>query len=88
MLRHMLRTYPELTFIHMKHVLRRISDSPTHEFWPDNYDCLSMPGKGIQSHKHLTDAYLVNLAQANGGKVATLDRRMVDVYSPTALLVS
>jgi predicted nucleic acid-binding protein len=88
LLRYMARAYPELSFHLAKNVLRRISDLPTHEFWPDNYDCLSLPAKGILSHNHLTDAYLVSLAQARGGRVATLDRRMADVFAPTAFLVS
>lgn len=87
LLRHMLRVYPELSLHKANHALRRISALPTHEFWPDVYDCLSLPDKGILGSKHLTDAYLVQLAKSNGGRVATLDHRMADVYSPTAFLI-
>ena len=87
LLRHMLREYPELSFQLVKYELQLISDLPTHEFWPDNFDCLSLPDRGILGAKHLTDAYLVNLAKTNGGRIATLDHRMADVYSPTAFLI-
>ena len=87
LLRHMLRSYPELPFFNAKYALRRICESPNHEFWPDNFDCLSLPDEGIRRHGHVTDAYLVNLAKANGGRIATLDRRMADVFAPTAFLI-
>lgn len=88
LLRHLVRIFPKVPFHEAKHTLQRVSDIPGHEFWPDLYDCLSLPDKGILGHGHVTDSYLVNLAKANGGQVATLDRRMADVFSPTAFLIS
>ncbi len=88
LLRHLVRVFPKAPFHEAIKALQSISDLPGHEFWPDNYDCLSLPSKGILGHKHVTDAYLVSLAQTHGGRVATLDRRMADVYAPTAFLVS
>jgi len=88
LLRYILRMVPRPTFQEAKESLRIIESAPGHEFWPDFYDCLSLPDKGIIGHGHVTDAYLVNLAKANGGRVATLDRRMADVFAPTAFLVS
>lgn len=85
--RYLLRVYPEQPFHEAKKTLRLLSVLPAHEFWPDTYDCLDLPKNGILGHSHLTDAYLVNLAKANGGRVATLDRRMADVFAPTAFLV-
>lgn len=87
LLRYMLRLYPELSLPQASRALRRISALPTHEFWPDTFDCLYLPEKGILGHSHLTDAYLVNLAKEKGGRVATLDHRMADVFAPTAFLV-
>jgi uncharacterized protein len=86
--RYLLRVYPEQPFHEAKETLKLLSELPTHQFWPDNYNCLSLPENGILGQGHLTDAYLVNLAKANGGRVATLDHRMADVYSPTAFLIS
>jgi uncharacterized protein len=50
-----------------------------HEFWPDQ---LSLADTGVLrdasalTHKHLTDAYLMALAVARGGRLATFDRKI------------
>ena len=87
LLRHMLRTYPDLSFQYAKRALERICKSPNHEFWSDTLDCLSLPAEGVRKHGHVTDAYLVNLAKAHGGRIATLDERMADIYAPIAFLI-
>jgi toxin-antitoxin system PIN domain toxin len=53
---------------------------PGHEFWPD--DITLFDGHRIQTTRLLdsaqvTDSYLLALAFAHGGKLATFDRRMV-----------
>jgi toxin-antitoxin system PIN domain toxin len=47
-----------------------------HEFWPDSLPLAEAIGHAgpISGHQQITDAYLVALAIANGGKVATFDR--------------
>ena len=50
-----------------------------HEFWPDDVDCVSATfptGMRMTVHRQVTDAYLLSLARAHGGCLATLDRRM------------
>ena len=50
-----------------------------HEFWPDDLDCRSaqiIAERGIIGHRQVTDAYLLSLSMAKGGKLATLDKRM------------
>lgn len=50
-----------------------------HEFWSDDVDCVSAGfSRDIQltGHRQVTDAYLLLLAQARSGCLATLDRRV------------
>lgn len=59
--------------------LRLSAQDDAHQFWPDS---ISFPEasqllKGpISGHQRVTDAYLVALAIHNGGRLATLDRKM------------
>jgi predicted nucleic acid-binding protein len=56
-----------------------------HVFWDDDISLLDPryvdPGL-LLSHKQVTDTYLLALALAHGGKLATLDRRL----SPSAVM--
>ena len=60
-------------------LLGEIVRLPEHGFWADD---LSFPQAApkempIVSHRQITDAYLISLAEAHGGMVATLDRGML-----------
>lgn len=53
---------------------------PGHEFWPDSVsiaDASQVDASRLSSHAQVTDAYLLALAAAHGGRLATLDRRLV-----------
>ena len=57
-------------------MLREVLDQPDHQFWPDTLEldeALESAGP-IVGHQQITDAYLVALAIANGGVLATFDR--------------
>ena len=51
-----------------------------HHFWPDDISLLGSPavdlGK-LLSHGQVTDTYLLALARTHGGRLASLDRRLV-----------
>ncbi len=51
-----------------------------HAFWPDSAS-LADPGlvdaTRLSSHSQVTDSYLLALAQAHGGRLASMDRKMV-----------
>ena len=53
---------------------------PSHEFWPDNVSLLDRhyanPARLLDS-AHITDSYLLALARAHGGQLATFDQRLV-----------
>lgn len=57
--------------------LRTLCTLPGHEFWPDDVSLLhSLPDPmrdSLQGHQQLTDYYLVCLAGAHGGRLATFD---------------
>jgi toxin-antitoxin system PIN domain toxin len=51
-----------------------------HEFWPDDvslFDHARVYRARLLDSAQITDSYLLALAQAHGGKLATFDRRMV-----------
>jgi uncharacterized protein len=61
-------------------VLSSNIDLPGHHFWSDSIDlCEAMKSMrtALTGHQQITDAYLVGLAIHNRGKLATLDRRML-----------
>ena len=60
-------------------LLAAMIEQGSHEFWPDAISLLHAPGvqlAGVSSVKRVTDTYLLALAVAGGGKLATLDRRL------------
>lgn len=51
-----------------------------HEFWPDDvtlFDAQRVDSTRLLDSGQVTDTYLLTLALAHGGKLATFDRRMV-----------
>ena len=53
---------------------------PKHEFWPDDislFDRQMVDSARLLSSAQTTDTYLLALAAAHGGKLATFDRRMI-----------
>jgi hypothetical protein len=59
--------------------LAAIRALPGHAFWPDSISL--MDGRFIDTrllshHARVTDSYLLALARANQGRLATLDRKL------------
>ncbi len=53
---------------------------PGHRFWPDQISLADeqvVDASRLSSHAQVTDTYLLALAKASGGKLATMDRRLV-----------
>ena len=61
-------------------ILQALRALPGHQFWPDSLS-LADPAHfdipRLSSHSQVTDSYLLALAQAHGGRLASLDRRLV-----------
>ena len=57
-------------------LLAQVTNATQHEFWPDDLSLVETDTIGwpyVVGHRQVTDAYLRALAQAHGGKLATLD---------------
>lgn len=63
----------------MAPLLSAMVSSPGHEFWPDNVSLLDsarVDASRLIAAPRLTDTYLLALAVAHGGRLATLDGRL------------
>jgi len=58
--------------------LAEIRRSPDHVFWPDSLSVCdeTFQPRYIQGHRQLSDVYLLGLAVAHGGRLATFDRNV------------
>jgi uncharacterized protein len=77
-------------------VLERITNLPGHGFWPDDLSLVEAVAAHplLGSHRQITDAYLLSLATAHDGVLASLDRGIAtlarrcperfELVSPTA----
>ncbi len=68
-------------------LLERMVRLPGHDFWPDDLQ-LQDALAGISTlagHRQITDAYLLGLAAAHGGVLATLDRAIAHLGQPGAV---
>jgi len=64
-------------------LLERITSMPEHAFWPDDLPLAKAISnkRPLVGHRQVTDAYLVALAVARDGVLATLDRGVMAVAS-------
>lgn len=67
--------------------LAGVEAHPLHDCWDDDLPHRLVPHRQIQGHPQVTDAWLVELARGNGGKVATLDNGMAATYPGDAVLI-
>jgi hypothetical protein len=61
-------------------LMRGLRALPGHEFWPDDltiFDVQRIHSDRLLDSAQVTDSYLLALASAHGGKLATFDRRLV-----------
>ena len=57
--------------------LRELTRADDHSFWPDSVSLLDddvVDPTFMGGHRDVTDAYLLSLAAANGGRLVTFDR--------------
>ena len=60
-------------------MLAAIRALPGHQFWPDNIsiaDKSHIAAASLSSHTRVTDSYLLALARAHGGQLASMDRKL------------
>ncbi len=61
-------------------ILKAMTSLPGHAFWPDHISLLdhdSLNCERLLTSAQVTDSYLLALACANGGQLATFDRRLI-----------
>lgn len=61
-------------------LLQRMTALPGHVFWPDDVSLVCSPEVDISrilAPAQIADSYLLALASAHGGKLATFDRRLI-----------
>jgi toxin-antitoxin system PIN domain toxin len=68
-------------------VLRATAARRGYEFWPDDADYGALDLSRIRGHRQVTDAYLVALAAAHSGNLATLDEPLVQLYPGHSILI-
>lgn len=59
--------------------MQMVCDDVDHEFWPDDVSLRSAPAVDwtrVYGHNQITDLYLLTLAVAHGGALATFDHRI------------
>jgi predicted nucleic acid-binding protein len=66
-------------------VVRRIH--PSCELWADSISYADVDLGHVLGHRQVTDAYLVSLARARGGVLATLDEKLAGSVQRDALLL-
>lgn len=67
--------------------LERATATPHHVFWPCDVSALepsTVARRHLLGHRQITDAYLLALATAHGGRFVTLDRSIALVAVPDA----
>lgn len=65
--------------------LRAMRALPGHEFWTDSIslaDSKFVDASLLSSHARVTDGYLLGLARANQGRLATLDHKLAAEVVP------
>jgi toxin-antitoxin system PIN domain toxin len=66
--------------------LAAIRALPGHEFWPDSVsiaDEAFFASELLSSHTRVTDSYLLALAHANKGRLATMDQKLATEVVPS-----
>lgn len=71
----------------VEQLFKVLAQHPRREFWPDSPPYNDVPFKGVIGHRQVTDAYLAQLARANGGRLATFDRGLAQPHGDVAELI-
>jgi toxin-antitoxin system PIN domain toxin len=61
-------------------IVQALRALPGHRFWPDDLSLVDAPhvdASHILTSAQVTDTYLLALAASKGGRLATLDRRLI-----------
>lgn len=68
-------------------VLQQLRAHPRYRFWSDSVSYADVDLSTVRGHRQMTDTYLIALAAAHGGQLATLDEALARRYPQACLLV-
>ena len=68
-------------------MLSTITSLENHVFWPDTIGYQDVRMQGVIGHRQVTNAYLAQLARANGGRLATFDGGLAALHRDVADLI-
>ena len=69
-------------------VIVAVGNATRHEFWPEDVSFADVQLTGVIGHRHVTDAYLAQLARKRKARLVTLDKGLAEVHSDVATLIS
>ena len=69
------------------HILKQIVNHPKHQFWEDNFSYQDVPFQLLYDYKHVTNAWLAELARRRAGKVVTLDASFAALFPDKVVVV-
>lgn len=67
--------------------LKSLHAHPRHVFWAENFSYTGIDPARLTGHRQITDAWLVELARRQGGKLATLDAALSVLWPESAFLI-
>lgn len=67
-------------------LLTQLRNRPGYAFWPDDISFSAISLETLLGPNRVTDAYLVALAHAKGGKLATFDQALAAINSDVELV--
>lgn len=68
-------------------LLRALHDDARIEFWPDDLSYAEVDLKHVIGHRQVTDTYLTAMAAQHDGRLATLDRGLVEALPNHTFLI-
>ena len=60
---------------------------PKHTFWSENFSYIEIAPTRLSGHRQITDSWLAELANRNGGKLATLDEPLSALWPDSVQLI-
>lgn len=87
LLRYLMRFHESLCIDHAIALLSAVTRGPRHLFLKQEVEPAHGRWFGVIGHAQVTDAYLADIARANGAKLLTADRGMAALHHDVAELI-
>lgn len=87
LVRHYFRETEQPSSLDAVGLIRKIHEMRGHQFWPDCLNYTEIDYRGIIGYRQITHAYLVALAKANHGQLATMDSGLSELHPLTSVWI-